>query len=284
MQRIETVAELRELVDAWHEAGETIALVPTMGNLHAGHMSLVELAAEQAERVIVSVFVNPTQFGPGEDFSKYPRTPDKDARRLSLAGVDVMFEPGVDEMYPNGTAETTQVIVPGVSDVLEGAGRPGHFAGVASVVTRLFNICAPNVAVFGQKDYQQLIVLKRMVTDLHMPVRILTGETARADSGLALSSRNSYLNDAQKAQAVAIFRMLNTLCEAIGDGDDDWPGLEARGMQMLRDAGLDPQYVAIRRALDLSEMQPQFMNLVVLTAARVGEVRLLDNMRVSRGG
>jgi len=164
---IETVAELRQLVETWREAGDSIALVPTMGNLHAGHMSLVELAAEHAEHVIVSVFVNPTQFGPNEDFAAYPRTPEKDARRSSRAGVDVLFRPAVDEMYPGGTEFATQVLVPELSDILCGDSRPGHFAGVTSVVSRLFNVTSPDVAVFGQKDYQQLVILRKMTSDLH---------------------------------------------------------------------------------------------------------------------
>jgi len=198
--------------------------------------------------------------------------------------VDVMFAPSVDEMYPQGAGAGTVVVVPKVSETLEGAERPGHFTGVASVVARLFNICTPDVAVFGQKDYQQLVVLKRMVADLHIPIRILAGPTKRAKSGLALSSRNSYLDDAQKEQAAAIAATLEATCREIQAGREDWPAMEQEGAERLRAAGLEPEYYAIRRALDMSEMQPQFMNLVVLTAVRLGEVRLIDNMLVARGG
>lgn len=282
MKRITTVAEMRELVDAWHEAGDTAALVPTMGNLHAGHMSLVELAAQHAEHVVVSIFVNPTQFGPTEDFADYPRTPDMDMRRLQRAGVDVVFEPSVDEMYPGGSDVATIVTVPGLSDVLDGASRPGHFTGVTSVVNRLFNICAPDAAVFGQKDYQQLLILRRMVADLHMPVNIVAAPTARADSGLALSSRNSYLDEGQLEQAVAISRALRTACAAIEEGGDDYAQLEANARAEIDAAGLETDYVHIRVARNLAEPGPDNLNLVVLAAARLGDVRLIDNMLVSR--
>ncbi len=282
MQLLKTVAEMRELVDAWREAGDTVALVPTMGNLHAGHMSLVSMAAEHAEHVVVSVFVNPTQFGPGEDYTEYPRTLDKDQRRLQRAGVDALFAPSVEEMYPAGIESTTQVLVPELSTILEGASRPGHFAGVASVVCRLFNICTPDVAAFGQKDYQQLVVLRRMVADLHIPVSILAGTTERARNGLALSSRNSYLSDAQKEQAAVLHAALTAVGDAIQDGAGDYDELEASGSRQLEQAGLQPEYFAIRRAYDLAPPGKSDMNLVVLTAARLDRVRLLDNMLVSR--
>lgn len=282
MQLIETVAEMRELVAAWREAGDTVALVPTMGNLHAGHMSLVSLAAEHAEHIVVSVFVNPTQFGPDEDFAKYPRTPDMDQRRLSRAGVDVLFAPSVEEMYPDGPESATRVLVPELSALLEGEWRPGHFAGVASVVCRLFNICTPDVAAFGQKDYQQLVILRRMVADLHLPVKILAASTERAANGLALSSRNSYLSDEQKEQAAELHAILATAGDAIKAGRDDFDALEAEGMRQLESAGLAPEYFAVRRAFDLSPAESRHASLVVLAAARLGEVRLIDNILVSR--
>ena len=282
MKRITTVAEVRELVDAWHEAGDTIALVPTMGNLHAGHMSLVSLAAEHAERVIVSIFVNPTQFGPGEDFADYPRTPDMDVRRLQRAGVDVVFEPDVDEMYPGGSDAATQVVVPGVSEIIDGSSRPGHFTGVTSVVSRLFNICSPDVAVFGQKDYQQLVILRRMVTDLHMPVKILAGPTGRAESGLALSSRNGYLSDEQLEQAAAISRALREVRDEVQGGNADYAALEKQACGQINAAGLECDYVLIRAAYDLADPDDDTVNLVVLAAARLGTVRLIDNMLATR--
>jgi len=282
VQLIETVAEMRELVDAWRRAGEQVALVPTMGNLHAGHLSLVHLAAEHAEHVIVSVFVNPTQFGPDEDFAEYPRTFDMDQQRLSRAGVHALFAPTVDEMYPEGVHASVQVMVPDLSDVLEGEWRPGHFSGVASVVCRLFNICTPHVAVFGQKDYQQLVVLRRMAADLHTRVKIIAGATARADSGLALSSRNNYLSAEQKAQAAALYVSLSAAGDAIRDGQTDYAELEAEGLRQLEAAGLEPEYFSVRRAFDLSAPGARHTNLVVLAAARLGKVRLLDNILVTR--
>lgn len=284
MQLISTVAEMRELVTAWREAGDTISLVPTMGNLHAGHMSLVTLAAEHAEHVIASVFVNPTQFGPDEDFSEYPRTFDMDQRRLARAGVDALFAPTVEEMYPAGVDVATQVQVPvsELSSQLEGEWRPGHFTGVASVVCRLFNICTPDVAVFGQKDYQQLLVLRRMVADLHLPITIFAAPTERADSGLALSSRNSYLSDEQKEQAVALQASLAAAGEAVRSGQTDFASVEAEGRRQLEAAGLSPEYFTVRRAADLSVAEERHANLVILAAARLGDVRLLDNILVTR--
>lgn len=282
MHEIATVAELRERVEAWLEAGDSIALVPTMGNLHKGHMSLVELAAQHAEHVIVSIFVNPTQFGPTEDFAEYPRTPVMDSRRLARAKVDVLFAPTVDDMYPGGTEFACKVIVPGLSDDLCGARRQGHFAGVTSVVARLFNICAPTVAVFGQKDYQQLVLLRRMVRDLHMPVQILAGATQRADSGLALSSRNSRLDDAEVARAAAIYAALDRTRTALEEGAEDLDGLEQQAAAALEAAGLDTDYVAIRRAGDLGPAQSDTPRLVVLAAAWCAGVRLIDNVLVER--
>jgi len=282
MKRITTVAEMRDLVDAWHEAGDTAALVPTMGNLHAGHMSLVELAAQHAEHVVVSIFVNPTQFGPSEDYAEYPRTPDMDIRRLQRAGVDVVFEPSVDEMYPGGSDAAATITVPGISDLLDGASRPGHFTGVTSVVNRLFNICAPDVAVFGQKDYQQLVILRRMVSDLHMPVKIIAAPTARSDKGLALSSRNGYLDDDQLDRAAVISQALTQVCAELENGSADYARLEAAAAEQIDAAGLATDYVHIRTARDLSEPAPDNLNLVVLAAARLGEVRLIDNMLVTR--
>jgi len=279
---IETVAELRQLVETWREAGDSIALVPTMGNLHAGHMSLVELAAAHAEHVIVSVFVNPTQFGPNEDFADYPRTPEKDVRRLSRAGVDVLFRPAVDEMYPGGTESATQVWVPELSEILCGNSRPGHFAGVASVVCRLFSLTSPDVAVFGQKDYQQLVVLRKMTSDLHLPIQILAGPTERADSGLALSSRNNFLSDTDKETGATIYAALTSVCEALKAGGGDIAALENEAIQVLRAAGLEPEYFAVRRAIDLAAPAAGDANLAVLAAARIGGVRLIDNMLVTR--
>ena len=277
MQRIETIDELRAATASWREENATIALVPTMGNLHKGHMSLVALAAEKADHVIVSVFVNPTQFGPGEDFETYPRTLDNDARKLKHAGVDIMFTPNANEIYPGGLEGATVVSVPGVSAILEGASRPGHFYGVASVVNRLLNICQPDIAIFGQKDYQQLVILERMVADLKMPVEIIACETQRDDNGLALSSRNSYLADDDKAKAASINSALVALEEQFAAGERDYAKLEQAASEALSAAGLQPDYVAIRTAADLSVPGEADRRLVVLAAARLGDVRLIDN-------
>jgi pantoate--beta-alanine ligase len=280
VKRIDTTEELRALLGEWHPEGDRIALVPTMGNLHKGHLSLVALAKEHAERVIVSVFVNPTQFGPEEDYAAYPRTLDKDALKLTHAGADVLFTPSVDVIYPNGADNATAVNVPVLSAELEGASRPGHFAGVTSVVSRLFNICHPNVAVFGQKDYQQFVILKRMVEDLHLPVQLIAGPTERDANGLALSSRNSYLDNDQQTTAVVISQALRAVSMMLEDGNRDCVALEHSAMEQISAAGLEPDYVAIRDAADLSIPHEGSTHLVVLAAARFGAVRLIDNLLV----
>jgi pantoate--beta-alanine ligase len=280
VKRIDTTEELRALLIEWHQEGDRIALVPTMGNLHKGHLALVALAKEHAERVIVSVFVNPTQFGPGEDYAAYPRTLEKDALKLTHAGADVLFAPSVDVIYPNGVDDATSVNVPDLSAELEGASRPGHFAGVASVVCRLLNMCHPNVAVFGQKDYQQFVILKRMTEDLHLPVQLIAGPTERDANGLALSSRNSYLDKDQQMTAAVISQALHAVSTMLEDGNRDCMALEHSAMEQITAAGLVPDYVTIRDAADLSVPNEGSTHLVVLAAARLGAVRLIDNVLV----
>jgi pantoate--beta-alanine ligase len=280
VKRIDTTEELRALLIEWHQEGDRIALVPTMGNLHKGHLALVALAKEHAERVIVSVFVNPTQFGPGEDYAAYPRTLEKDALKLTHAGADVLFAPSVDVIYPNGVDDATSVNVPDLSAELEGASRPGHFAGVASVVCRLLNMCHPNVAVFGQKDYQQFVILKRMTEDLHLPVQLIAGPTERDANGLALSSRNSYLDKDQQMTAAVISQALHAVSTMLEDGNRDCVALEHSAMEQITAAGLVPDYVTIRDAADLSVPNEGSTHLVVLAAARLGAVRLIDNVLV----
>jgi pantoate--beta-alanine ligase len=280
MKRIDTTEDLRALLTVWHPEGDRIALVPTMGNLHKGHLKLVEMAKEHAERVIVSVFVNPTQFGPNEDFDAYPRTLDKDAMKLTRAGADVLFAPSVAEMYPEGSDNATRIFVPHLSDELEGVARPGHFTGVTSVVARLFNICHPNVAVFGQKDYQQFVILKRMAEDLHLPVKLIAVPTERDANGLALSSRNSYLDDNQRETATAISQVLNSLLSMVEDGNRDFAALEQSAAEQIAAAGLQSDYVAIRDAGDLSAPGDASLHLVALAAARCGTVRLIDNVLI----
>jgi len=280
VKQIESIDDLRAAIADWREGGARIALVPTMGNLHRGHLALVDIAAEHADHVIVSVFVNPTQFGPNEDYENYPRTLETDVRRLARTGADILFAPAVDEMYPGGTDGSTSLSVTVCQDELEGAARPGHFDGVASVVCRLMNICNPDVAVFGQKDYQQLVVLQRMVTDLHLPVKIVAGATVRNEDGLALSSRNNYLDDDQRITATAIYQSLKAVATMLEEGDRDYAALEQSAGEQISAAGLDPDYVAIRTADQLAVPDNTSTHLVVLAAARLGDIRLIDNLLV----
>ncbi|MBW3567347.1 MAG: pantoate--beta-alanine ligase [Proteobacteria bacterium] len=274
-----TRSDLRERSHDWRIAGERIAFVPTMGNLHAGHLALVEAARGKAERVAVSIFVNPTQFGPNEDFERYPRTETEDAARLAKAGVDLLFMPGVDEMYPGGTGETTFVEVPGLSDQLCGARRPGHFRGVATIVARLFNSVQPDIALFGEKGYQQLLVIRRMVRDLAFPVEVIGVPTSREKDGLALSSRNQYLSETERALAPQLNATLRTVADRIHEGEKDFAALERDAMSRLERSGFAPEYIAIRRVADLEPPTPGDA-LVILVAAHLGRTRLIDNLRV----
>lgn len=281
MKTVRSVAELRAAVRIWRAAGESVALVPTMGNLHAGHLSLVALAGRTGGRTVVSVFVNPAQFGPGEDFASYPRTPAEDARRLVGTGADLLFVPAVEEIYPAWPAPATSVTVPGLDTILCGASRPGHFAGVTSVVARLFNLIQPDVAVFGQKDYQQCVILRRMTADLHYPVRILMGPTLREADGLAMSSRNQYLDPAERARAPAMHAALLACAGELRAGRRDFAVLEAAGLAALARGGFRPDYFAIRSADDLAAPRPDTPQaLVVLAAGYLGRARLIDNLLV----
>ncbi|WP_091739157.1 pantoate--beta-alanine ligase [Phenylobacterium immobile] len=276
-----TVAQVRETVHAWRAGGERVALVPTMGALHAGHISLITLARTQAERVVASVFVNPTQFGPNEDFAAYPRDEAGDAAKLAEAGCDLMFAPTVEEVYPAGAA--TIVHVSGVSEPLDGAARPGHFDGVATVVSKLFNMVGPDVAVFGEKDYQQLQVIRRFTADLNLPVEIVGAPTLRAEDGLALSSRNAYLTAAERAVAPALQQTLRRAAERLRAGDrvDE---VETEALGTLRAAGFGPvDYVEARGAGDLARLGPGPLGgepARLLAAARLGRTRLIDNLAV----
>jgi pantoate--beta-alanine ligase len=280
LKTVRTIASLRENLRGWRGFDETVALVPTMGNLHAGHLSLVDVARTLADRVVVSIFVNPTQFGPGEDFAAYPRTLDKDRRQLTRANVDILFAPPVEEIYPDAARPGTVVSVPGLSGILCGQFRPGHFDGVASVVTRLFNIVQPDSAVFGQKDYQQLLVIRRLQADLHVPVKIVAAPTAREPDGLALSSRNQYLDGAQRATAPGLHRALADCADELQRGSRKLEALESRGMAGLVAAGFRPDYFAIRNAADLGAPTTASRNLVVLAAGHLGRARLIDNVLV----
>ena len=275
------IAEVRRQVAGWRAAGERIAFVPTMGNLHAGHISLIELAAAHGDRFVASIFVNPMQFGPNEDFNHYPRTPTRDETMLAEAGCDLMFMPEVAEIYPNGHEYATRVEVPTLSDLLCGEFRPGHFQGVATVVAKLFDIVAPDVAVFGQKDFQQLTVIRRMAADLCMPVQVVGAPTVREADGLAMSSRNQYLTPDERQRAPAIYQAMQTAAAALGAGQREFSTLEEHGRNSLAAAGFRVDYFAIRRAADLLAPTPPDKNLVILVAARLGKARLIDNTTVS---
>ncbi len=281
MQTTGTREELRERLAEWRSAGNRVALVPTMGNLHDGHLSLVKVAREQADRVVVSVFVNPSQFEPGSDYAQYPRTLDLDKRRLKRARADLLFAPDVGTVYPFGMEAATRVTVPKLSDELCGAFRPGHFDGVTSVVARLFGLVLPDVAVFGEKDYQQQLLIRRMVEDLHWTIRIVTAPTVRENDGLAWSSRNQYLTEAERKTAPALYRTLQQVALALESGDRGYAELERGAMAALKDAGFEPEYVSIRRAENLDPPHRDTDDLVVLAAARLGKARLIDNVKLA---
>lgn len=277
IQTLTDLSALRAQVAQWRRDGLRIGFVPTMGNLHDGHFSLVRLARQHADRVVASVFVNPTQFGPNEDFSRYPRTPDADARGLEAAGCDVMWLPTVDTMYPYGAEATVRVQVPGVTETLEGAHRPGHFDGVATVVARLFNQVVPDVAVFGRKDYQQLAVIRYMVRDLAFPLQLVGADIVREASGLAMSSRNQYLSPEERAQAAQIHQCLQAMRDAVQAGQAR-EAVEEQARQRLLAAGFEPDY-AVVRATDLTlPAAGQGGERVALIAARLGRTRLIDNL------
>ena len=272
-------ADLRAFLAGPRANRKRIALVPTLGNLHAGHYSLLGIAREHADIVVATVFVNPTQFGPNEDFARYPRTPDADAQGLAANGCDALFMPAVEEMYPYGPAQTVRVSVPGFDDILEGAIRPGHFDGVSTVVAKLFNLVQPDVAVFGRKDYQQLLVIRRMTLDLAYPIEIVGAETLRESNGLAMSSRNQYLSAAQREQAALIHATLIRMREATLAGRETLANIEAEAEAALRNAGFAPDYAAIRRAEDLTRPGgDERRGLIALIAARLGPARLIDNL------
>lgn len=280
MITVKTVRELRAAVARARSEGKRIGFVPTMGNLHAGHAALVTKAAQRAEFVVASIFVNPLQFGAGEDLDTYPRTLAADQERLLAAGCNLLFAPGVEEMYPDGMAGQTLVCVPGVSEGLCGASRPGHFDGVATVVTKLFHMVQPDLAVFGEKDFQQLAVIRKLVRDLDLPVQIIGEPTVRDSDGLALSSRNGYLNDAQRRCAPALYQTLGALAAELRSGRDDHGVLIEDSLARLSAAGFEPDYLEIRHPLTLRPATRADRQLVILAAARLGTTRLIDNLLV----
>ena len=278
MQTVQDAPALRAAIRGWRSKGQTVGFVPTMGNLHAGHQSLVRLARARADRVVASVFVNPTQFGPNEDFERYPRTLVHDQAALAEEGCDLLFAPEVATIYPYGAELSASLRVPQITTMLEGAHRPGHFDGVATVVCKLFNLVNPDLAVFGQKDFQQLKVIERMVRDLSLPVKVIAAPILRADDGLALSSRNQYLSVQERAQAPLVHDTLLKMRELLDQGHP-WHAVEQVAEARLARAGFVPDYAAIRRAEDLAEPEEgQREGLVALIAARLGSTRLIDNL------
>lgn len=277
-------AVLREQIGQWHREGRAIAFVPTMGNLHQGHLTLVEEARRHGDKVVVSIFVNPLQFDKAEDLANYPRTLEQDCAALEAAGVDLVFTPTPEIMYPQGLASQTFVEVPGISSLLEGALRPGHFRGVSTVVTKLFNLVQPNVACFGEKDYQQLALIRKMVADMAMPIEIVGVPTVRAEDGLALSSRNGYLTAAERAIAPELAHTMNWIAGQIEAGNSHLPSLVAQASQRLDNAGFRTDAIDIVDADTLESASAESQRLVILMAAYLGKARLIDNRVVALRG
>lgn len=278
MKNITTVDELRQQIKDWKQAGQRVVLVPTMGNLHQGHLSLVNKAKQLADKVIVSIFVNPLQFDDKADLSAYPRTIEADIQQLTLVECDAVLLPTAEIMYPDGMDDQTIITVPGMDDKLCGQARPGHFDGVATVVAKLFNLVQADVAVFGEKDYQQLLLIKKMVGDLNLPIEIVGVPTFRETSGLAMSSRNQYLSEHQREQAASIYRILNEIKAKLKSGKVDFAELEHHARAELKQLGFEPDYVNIRAAGNLESAQQSDKALRILLAARLGKARLIDNI------
>ncbi|MCF6337581.1 MAG: pantoate--beta-alanine ligase [Gammaproteobacteria bacterium] len=282
MKTIDTVTGLRIMVARWRANGERVALVPTMGNLHAGHLQLVERARKNAHRVIVSIFVNPMQFSNrnGGDFERYPRTLEEDGKKLSAMGYqpDIIFAPSVQAMYPAGFKQEARIEVPEISNILCGEFRPGHFVGVATVVAKLFNMAQPDVALFGEKDFQQLLVIRRLVADLCFPVEIIGIPTVREKNGLAMSSRNAYLSSEERERAAVLYQTLQQAQQQIESGERDFAMIQAQATAKLSEAGFQPEYFEIRRAQDLQLATDMDEQQVILAAAWLGEARLIDNI------
>jgi pantoate--beta-alanine ligase len=281
MQTLTSVDALRRAVNKARKAGKTIGFVPTMGNLHDGHLQLLRRAKHLADCVVVSIFVNPLQFGVNEDLDAYPRTLAADKEKLFAEGANFLFAPGVDEMYPDGMQPQTLVSVPRITDSLCGAARPGHFTGVATVVTKLFNMVQPDVAVFGEKDFQQLMVIRKMASDLCMPIDIVGVATVRETDGLAMSSRNNFLSSKERLVAPKLHRILQDYREAIANGFDNYQHLEKHAYEDLVLTGFQPDYVSIRDAETLESITPDTEAIVILAAARLGRTRLIDNVTLN---
>lgn len=275
------VSLLRDNLDIARRSGKRIGFVPTMGNLHEGHMQLVRLAREHCDIVVVSIFVNPLQFALNEDWEQYPRTFESDCAKLESEGCDLLFYPTEAEMYPNGMETQTKVEVPTMTNILCGASRPGHFLGVTTVVSKLFNMVQPDEAIFGIKDYQQLTVIRRMVEDLCIPIKITAAPIARAEDGLALSSRNSYLTEEERPKANLLYKALVATREKIQQGARNFADLEQTAMTELEKAGMRPDYFSIRQAVTLDPAEPDDTDLVLLVAVYLGNTRLIDNVTIN---
>jgi pantoate--beta-alanine ligase len=276
MQIVDSIKQLRQVVRSWQQVRETVGFVPTMGNLHQGHLSLVQEAKKSTDRVVASIFVNPTQFGAGEDFDSYPQTQLEDQKKLRHSQVDVLFLPEIDEIYfPDAS---TNITVSGLSDNYCGAARSHHFTGVATVVCKLFNIVQPNIAFFGKKDFQQLLVIRRMVRDLNIPVTIEALPTVREADGLAMSSRNGYLNSEQRTIAPKLFQALQSARDAVLAEDLEYIEIEQQQMHWLQKIGFQPEYFSICRSTDLQAAEKPETELVILAAAKIGKTRLIDNL------
>ncbi|AOY88960.1 pantoate--beta-alanine ligase [Marinobacter salinus] len=282
MRTIHSLKELRTILRGYRRQGKTIGLVPTMGNLHEGHISLVRKASEAADIVVTSIFVNPMQFGAGEDLETYPRTLAEDQEQLEAAGNTLVFAPAASEVYPEGLSQQTQVVVPEVSDGHCGASRPGHFEGVATVVTMLFNMVQPDFAVFGEKDFQQLAVIRKMVRDLMIPVEVVGAPTVRESDGLAKSSRNGYLSAEERKLAPVVYLTLQQTAEKLAEGRTDFQTLEQDARKNLVAAGLRPDYFNIVSSRTLKPATPEDSDITLLVAAFLGTTRLIDNLSISR--
>lgn len=281
MQIFHDSQELRQYLQQYRADEQRIALVPTMGNLHEGHLTLVDMARSVSDHIVASIFINPLQFGAGEDLDRYPRTPQEDVNSLLARGCDCVFMPPVEAVYPRGLENQTLVHVPGLSEGHCGASRPGHFDGVATVVSKLFNLVQPDLAFFGQKDYQQLQIIRRMTADLCFPVEIIGVPTCREADGLAMSSRNSYLDAGQRSIAPKLYATLETLAERIRTGERDYRRLESEASKQLQAAGLHPDHVTICHAETLAPATADDHGLVILAAAYLGDTRLIDNMTLT---
>ena len=283
MYQATSVIELRQYIQHWKNHGQSIAFIPTMGNLHLGHISLIEKGQSLCDHTICSIFVNPMQFGPNEDFNHYPRTLERDIDQLEAIGCDLVYLPAASELYPDGLEKITQVQVTDLTGVFEGAHRPGHFTGVATIVLKLLNIVRPDVSIFGKKDFQQYRVISKMVEDLNLEVDIIGAETTREPNGLATSSRNQYLSADQKELASLIYRTLRESAASITAGENTFSKLEQRAIERLNQAGFETDYFSVCNVETLEPASPEDRTLVILVTARLGKTRLLDNIEIDLG-